>query len=131
MLGTMCSLPFDWYARRFVETHLTFDFLTSFPVPAAERASPLRKRVVDCAGQLASQDRRFTTWAKPLGLKPRKLAADEQADLIAELDAAVAHLYGLAEADLVHIFETFHEGWDYQDRLDATLKHFARLRSVA
>jgi hypothetical protein len=131
MLGTMCSLPFDWYARRFVETHLTFDFLTSFPVPAAERASPLRKRVVDCAGQLASQDRRFTTWAKPLGLKPRKLAADEQADLIAELDAAVAHLYGLAEADLVHIFETFHEGWDYQDRLDATLKHFARLRSIA
>ena len=33
--------------------------------------------------------------------------------MIHELDAVVAHLYGLNEAQLVHIFETFHEGWDY------------------
>jgi hypothetical protein len=25
---------------------------------------------------------------------------------------------------LVHIFETFHEGWDYAVRVEATLKHF-------
>jgi len=37
----------------------------------------------------------------------------------------VAHLYGLTEAQLVHIFETFHEGWDYEQRLRATLEHFA------
>jgi hypothetical protein len=24
------------------------------------------------------------------------------------------------------IFETFHEGWDYRDRLDAVLKHFRK-----
>jgi hypothetical protein len=44
------------------------------------------------------------------------------------LDAVVAHLYGLSEPQLTHIFETFHEGWDYQDRLRATLKHFAAWR---
>jgi hypothetical protein len=43
----------------------------------------------------------------------------------------VAHLYGLDEPDLVHIFETFHEGWDYQDRLDRTLKHFHALKRLA
>ena len=47
-------------------------------------------------------------------------------DRVCELDAAVAHLYGLTEKQLVHIFDTFHEGWDYADRLAATLK-FSRL----
>ena len=41
--------------------------------------------------------------------------------MIHELDAVVAHLYGLAEKYLIHIFETFHEGWDYDARLRATL----------
>ncbi len=53
-----------------------------------------------------------------------KLNADEKDDMIAELDAVVAHLYGLSEAQLAHIFETFHEGWDYQPRLKAVRKHF-------
>ena len=39
-------------------------------------------------------------------------------------DAVVAHLYGLDEAQLVHVFETFHEGWDYEEPLRATLDHF-------
>ena len=42
----------------------------------------------------------------------------------AKLDAEVAHLYGLTERQLVHISETFHEGWDYAERLAATLEHF-------
>ncbi len=45
----------------------------------------------------------------------------EKDDLIAELDAAVALLYGLDEADVRVIFETFHVGWDYEPRLDAVL----------
>ena len=44
--------------------------------------------------------------------------------MIRELDAVVAHLYGLNERHLRHIFETFHEGWDYEERLRATLRHF-------
>ena len=44
--------------------------------------------------------------------------------MIHELDAVVAHLYGLTGKHLVHIFETFHEGWGYEPRLRPTLKHF-------
>jgi hypothetical protein len=44
--------------------------------------------------------------------------------MIYELDAVVAHLYGLTERQLIHIFETFHEGWDYDARLRAVLKHY-------
>ena len=42
------------------------------------------------------------------------------------LDALVARLYGLTEKQLIHIFETFHEGWDYDSRLRSVLKHFGR-----
>ncbi len=45
-------------------------------------------------------------------------------DMIHELDAVVAHLYGLSEPQIVHIFETFHEGWDYQERLEGVRRHF-------
>ena len=44
--------------------------------------------------------------------------------MIHELDAVVAHLYGLSEPQLVHIFETFHEGWDYHERLEGVFRHF-------
>jgi len=54
----------------------------------------------------------------------------EKADVIAELDAAVALLYGLTEHDVVHIFETFHVGWDNGPRSEAVLAHFARLGSL-
>jgi hypothetical protein len=50
----------------------------------------------------------------------------EKQDMIHERDAVVARLYNLSDAQLVHLFETFHEGWDYEERLKAVLKHFAK-----
>ena len=124
LLGLMSSLPLDWYARRFVETHLTFFVLNPFPVPRPGPDSPLRERVIALAGRLASPDDRFSDWAGRLGVACGPLDADQKRDHIRELDAVVAHLYGLTEPQLVHIFETFHEGWDHEERLRATLHHF-------
>jgi hypothetical protein len=39
LLGVLSSIPLDWYARRFVETHLTFFVLAPFPVPRPPRTS--------------------------------------------------------------------------------------------
>jgi hypothetical protein len=50
--------------------------------------------------------------------------------MIQELDAVVAHLYGLNEKQLRHIFETFHEGWEYAERLKETTKHFQRWKNA-
>ncbi|MBU1320053.1 MAG: hypothetical protein KKH67_12770 [candidate division Zixibacteria bacterium] len=117
-------MPLDWYARRFVETHLNFHVLEPFPIPRPDADSPLRVRVIQLAGRLACPDKRFAEFAKAVGVKCGSLKDDEKEDMIHELDAVVAHLYGLNQKQLTHIFETFHEGWDYEDRLRATLKHF-------
>ena len=124
LLGVLSSIPLDWYARRFVEINMNFFIINSFPIPRPGRDDRTWKRVVELAGRLACPDRRFARWAKAVGVGYGRLAADEKEDMIHELDAVVAHLYGLGEAQLVHVFETFHEGWDYGERLRGVLRHF-------
>ena len=124
LLGILCSIPLDWYARRFVETNVNFFIINPFPVPRPERDDARWRRVVDLAGRLACPDERFAAWAEAVGGACGPLAADEKDDMIHELDAVAARLYGLGEAQLVHVFETFHEGWDYDERLNGVLRHF-------
>jgi hypothetical protein len=59
-----------------------------------------------------------------VGVDVGPLPADDKQAMIDELDAVVAHLYGLSADQLTHIFETFHEGWDYAPRLAAVMRHF-------
>ena len=126
LLGIMNSLPFDWYARRFIETQMNFHFVNAFPIPSFnESGSLVCARVMEISGRLSAIDSRYTEWAKEVGV-PVGSVTDESTkdDLIAELDALVALLYGLDESQVTHIFETFHRGWDYKPRLEAVLKHF-------
>ena len=124
LLGVLCSIPLDWYARRLVETNVNFFIINPFPIPRPPRENPGWKRVVELAGRLACPDDRFAAWAGTVGVECGALATDEKEDRIHELDAVVAHLYGLTEHQLIHIFETFHKGWDHQDRLDGVLRHY-------
>ncbi len=124
VLGVLSSIPLDWYARRFAETHLDFHVFNPLPVPRPERGNPLWQRTVALAGRLACPDKRFARWAKAVGVECGPLEAAEKDGMIHELDAVVAHLYGLSEAQLRHIFETFHEGWDYRPRLKAVQEHY-------
>ena len=41
LLGTLSSIPLDWYARRFVETHVNFYVFNPFPIPRPDRDSVL------------------------------------------------------------------------------------------
>jgi hypothetical protein len=119
----------DWYARRFVETSVNFHILNAFPIPRPGRDNPLWRRVVQLAGRLACPDDRFAEWAEAVGVECGPIPEPEKEAIIFELDAVVAHLYGLTEAHVRHIFETFHEGWDYQGRLDAVLRFYRQWES--
>ena len=124
LLGVLCSIPLDWYARRFVETHLNFFILNPLPIPRPNRDNNFWLRTVKIAGRLACVDQRFKDWAKEVDVDFGPLSPDLKQEMICELDAVVAHLYGLNEKQLIHIFETFHKGWDYESRLKKVLKFF-------
>ena len=124
LLGVLSSIPLDWYARRFVEANFNFFLFNPLPIPRPARSNPFWQRVVQLSGRLACPDNRFADWAKAVGVDFGPLDPGDKQDKIHELDAVVAHLYGLSEPHVVHIFETFHEGWDYQPRLTEVLRHY-------
>jgi hypothetical protein len=107
-----------------VELSLNFHVLNAFPVPRPASDDPLRARVVEIAGRLAAVDQRYSEWAAKVGVPVGSVPDTDRDDLIAELDAVVALLYGLTRQDVQHVFATFHRGWNYQPRLTATLTHF-------
>ena len=129
LLGVLSSMVLDWYARRFVELSLTFAIFRDLPIPTVDLDDNLvAQRVVEIAGRLTAVDDRFTEWAEAVGVPVGSVTdEDTKQDLICELDACVAYLYGLDESDLTVIYETFHEKTDYSDRHRAVLEHFRRI----
>lgn len=124
LLGVLSSIPLDWYSRLFVEVHLTYHILNALPVPRPGRDSTLRQRVVELAGRLAAVDDRYADWADAVGVDYGPLTESEKQAKIHELDAVVAHLYGLTREHVEVIFETFHDNWDHEPRLAAVLEWY-------
>lgn len=124
VLGVLSSIPFDWFARQLVESHVTVEFINSAPVPSPSVNPRVSAEVTRIAGHLAAIDDRFEGWAAEVGVEVQSVAPEQRDDLVARLDAAVAHLYGLSKADLTFVFETFHPGWDFAPRLATVLDHY-------
>ena len=129
MLGLLGSMIVDWVARRTVEMSLNFHVLNALPVPDPGEGHPVRDRVVETSGRLAAVDERFADWAAEVGV-PVGSANDRdvKADLICELDACVALLYGLDEDDLAVLYSTFDAKRPdrYAEHHDKVLTHFRR-----
>jgi len=123
----MSSIPFDWYSRRLVELHFTFEILDQIPVPRPEKSDPRRRRIVELAGRLAAHDERYVGWASAIDVPIGSVTPQERAATESEIDALVAHLYGLSRTQLSHIFATFHRGWSFRPRLDAALEFYDQL----
>lgn len=132
LLAVLSSVIFDWYVRKWVEQNFTFELLKPAPIPRFPEAHEQASRLIEISGRLAAIDERYTDWAKAVGVKVGSVKSDNEKDLlIAEIDALVAHMYGLTRAQLDHIFKTFHRGWDYAPRLEKVLTFYDKLPEVA
>jgi hypothetical protein len=92
LCGVLNSYVANYLIRMRVSTHVTTAIVSRLPVPRPGRQDARFGRVVRCARALAG-----TEQADHL----------EHAERLAELNAAVASLYGLGPADLEHILGTF------------------------
>ncbi len=128
ILGVMSSRIFDWYARRIIELHMTFELLDRMPIPRPAVTDNRRQRIIEISGSLAAVDRRYAKWAKAVGVPVGsvKTPADRE-ELEIELDALVAHLYGLSRDHVQHVYKTFHRGWDFAPRLERVLVYFDKI----
>jgi hypothetical protein len=132
VLGVLSSRIFDWYSRRIVELHMTFELLERMPVPRPSSSDEFRERVVAISGSLAAVDGRYAKWAKAVGVTVGSVKTSEARELLeAELDALIAYMYGLTRSQVEHVFKTFHRGWDYAPRLEKVLSFYDKLPKVA
>jgi hypothetical protein len=125
LLGVLSSRCLDWYVRRYVELAMSFHILNGLPIPVFDNGSALDSRIVTLSAQLASVDSRYESWAKECGVAvgqvPDKI---RKADCVFELEALVALKYELGADQLVHLYRTFHRGWDYEQELASVLTYF-------
>lgn len=126
VLAVMNSLPFDWQARRFVEMHVNFFILDMLCFPLVDNTP--WERIGKLAARLSCVDERFVEFAKEAGVEVGPLKEDRDS-VRAEIDALVAHAYGLDEADLYTIFGDFTERavpTAYRERVVAQFRKEAR-----
>jgi hypothetical protein len=101
----MNSLPFDWQARRLVETHMNFYVLSLLCWPPQDQTDVTA--IASRAARLSCVDERFADFAAACGVSCGPLDADERLRLISEIDSLVARAYRLTEADLEVVFSDF------------------------
>jgi hypothetical protein len=132
VLGVLSSIPLDWYSRRYVELGMNFHIFNGLPIPIVTAEDGRYQRVVENSGRLAAVDDRYVKWAKAVGVKVGSVKSDSEKHLlISEIDALVAHMYGLTRGQLEHVFKTFHRGWDYTPRLEKVFSFYDQLSEVA
>ena len=107
VLGVFNSTPFDWQARRSVETTLNYFILNSLTFPSLDNTP--WERIGRLAARLSCVDNRFAEFAAKAGVEWGSLTDTQRNDMRAEVDALVARAYGLTEDELRFIFTDFTE----------------------
>jgi hypothetical protein len=110
LCAIMNSFVVDAELRRRVTTHCDMHFMYSLRIPRLMEKDVAFDSIVKRAARLICTTPEFHELACEVGLKSHVDGATdmfERAQLRAELDGLVAHLYGLTEAEFAHILATF------------------------
>lgn len=112
LLAVFNSLTLDYAIRQKVSTTLNFFYLYQLPVPRIRVGNPFFDALVPRAARLTCTTPHFADlWQGVMGAPWDESAGAtdpaERQRLRDEIDALVAHLYGLSRADFAHILGTF------------------------
>jgi len=106
----MNSFIIDSWLRRSVTNHISFFFIYGLPFPRLKENDKEFSPIVERAAKLICTSPEFDDLAKEIGLGSYKNGVTdvtERQSIRAELDALVAHLYGLTEEEFTYILTTF------------------------
>jgi Alw26I/Eco31I/Esp3I family type II restriction m6 adenine DNA methyltransferase len=104
------SFTLDFYARQMVSANINMFYIYQLPVPRLTKNDRNFNDIVQRAAKLICTTPEFDELAQEVGLGSHQQGVTdetERANLRAELDGMVAHLYGLTEDEFSYILTTF------------------------
>jgi hypothetical protein len=110
-----------------MNTHI----FNGLPIPSKEKYPNLSKRLIEISGRLASQNELFREWAKEVGVQTNSVKSEgERSSLIYEANALAFLIYGLDRNQMIHVYKTFHRGWNFKEELNETLEYLEKWGST-
>ena len=100
------SVTFDYLIRLRTNMNLNFFIVNSIAIPHDTRSN-LAQKIVELSATLTIQNEDFAETAKRLQFKVKKLSLQQRIKTVAEIDALVAHHYGLERNQYEYILSTF------------------------
>jgi hypothetical protein len=110
LAGALSSMVVDYFLRLSVSSNLTMFFIYQTPLPRVSESSAECLRIARRVGKLFRGIPGFAGLLDALALpaaNDEEVSATESAQLRAEIDGLVAHLYGLTELQFAHVLSTF------------------------
>lgn len=104
------SLVVDWLIRQKVTTNINMFYLYQLPVPRSTTIEFDQRLTITTSARLVCTDPRFERLLEVNMLDKCKKGESEsfiRTQLRSELDARIAHLYGLSELEFTHVLSTF------------------------
>ena len=104
------SFVVDYIIRSSVSQNITMFFIYQLPIPRLTNHDAAFTSIVHRAARLICTTAEFDEMAKIVGLKSHREGVTDamrRAEVRAELDGLIAHLYGLTEEEFAHILSTF------------------------
>jgi hypothetical protein len=103
------SVTFDWFMRLKVSAHVNPSYVYQSPVPQPGEIGPAYEQLIVRAARLVRPVEEFSGLVDSMGLAAMdpQMSDEQRAGLRAEIDAIVAHLYGINDEELKHILATF------------------------
>jgi hypothetical protein len=110
LAAVLNSFVLDYLIRQKVTNHLSSFYVYQLPVPRLTAQDPAFAPIVERAAKLICTTPEFDDLAAEVGLGSHANGVTDpaqRAQLRAELDGLIAHVYGLTEAEFSHILSTF------------------------
>ena len=107
LVGVMNSFVLDYLVRQKMSFNINFNYFLELPVPEPGKDGKYFEQIVKKTAQLVATTPEFDQLKKEIGIPAGLKDENDRLLARAQLDVAVAKLYGITKEEIAYILEKF------------------------